>query len=68
MANMSYCRFQNTRQDLADCIDAINQGETLSIDERKAGKRMFQQFLALCMDENIIEEYDEEELNRLFGE
>ena len=27
MSNMSYCRFQNTRLDLQDCIDAINGGE-----------------------------------------
>ena len=23
MANMSYCRFQNTAMDLADCLDAL---------------------------------------------
>ena len=23
MANMSYCRFQNTSMDLADCLDAL---------------------------------------------
>ena len=27
MSNMSYCRFQNTAQDLEDCIDAIENGE-----------------------------------------
>lgn len=25
MGNMSYCRFQNTAQDLQDCIDAIEE-------------------------------------------
>jgi hypothetical protein len=28
MANMSYCRFENTARDLADCVNAINRGET----------------------------------------
>ena len=25
---MSYCRFENTARDLADCVNAINRGET----------------------------------------
>jgi hypothetical protein len=28
MANMSYCRFENTARDLQDCVEAINSGET----------------------------------------
>jgi hypothetical protein len=28
MANMSYCRFENTARDLQDCVEAINNGET----------------------------------------
>jgi hypothetical protein len=27
MGNMSYCRFENTARDLADCVIAINRGE-----------------------------------------
>ena len=27
MSNMSYCRFENTAQDLQDCLDAIENGE-----------------------------------------
>jgi len=27
MGNMSYCRFENTARDLADCVNAINNGE-----------------------------------------
>ena len=35
MANMSYCRFQNTSMDLADCLDALENhwDLDLSIDE-----------------------------------
>jgi len=25
---MSYCRFENTARDLADCVDALNNGHT----------------------------------------
>tara|TARA_R100000781_G_scaffold54842_1_gene35800 strand:+ start:943 stop:1155 length:213 start_codon:yes stop_codon:yes gene_type:complete len=27
MANMSYCRFENTAGDLQDCLEAIENGE-----------------------------------------
>ena len=27
MANMSYCRFENTANDLRDCVNAIEEGE-----------------------------------------
>jgi hypothetical protein len=27
MTNMSYCRFENTAQDLGDCLDAIENNE-----------------------------------------
>ena len=27
MANMSYCRFENTSKDLQDCVQAIEDGE-----------------------------------------
>jgi len=46
MANMSYCRFQNTLNDLRDCFE--NAGDfddkTLSKDERHA----FIQLVKLC--------------------
>ena len=47
MANMSYCRFQNTVMDLEDCFNAIDEalgnGEPmeLSSDEQRAFQRMF---------------------------
>tara|TARA_R110002153_G_scaffold269659_2_gene435394 strand:+ start:193 stop:402 length:210 start_codon:yes stop_codon:yes gene_type:complete len=50
---MSYCRFQNTTQDLQDCIDAVDtminnkgkdeDGETLSRNEENAMLEMIQQ-------------------------
>jgi len=44
MANMSYCRFQNTYRDLQDCVFALNNNgpDTLSDDELAAAKMMMQ--------------------------
>jgi len=39
MANMSYCRFQNTLQDLKDCWEHIDD-EDLSFDEMKARNKL----------------------------
>jgi hypothetical protein len=33
MANMSYCRFQNTVTDLMDCLEALNEQEIASEEE-----------------------------------
>ena len=30
---MSYCRFENTANDLQDCVNAINRGETDELNE-----------------------------------
>ena len=30
MANMSYCRFENTSQDLRDCVNEMDESYTLS--------------------------------------
>jgi hypothetical protein len=44
MANMSYCRFQNTYRDLQDCVNALNDNgaDTLSDDELAAARMMMQ--------------------------
>ena len=44
--NMSYCRFQNTVIDLADCMDAVEEIDhdpaKLSADEEKAARRLIE--------------------------
>ena len=59
---MSYCRFENTARDLADCLQAINNGEIfeLSSDYEVDGLRKI-----LTMAEDIVEykEYIEDALN-----
>lgn len=66
MSNMSYCRFTNTRGDLQVCLDAIRQDSRLSDFEAKAGRRMFEEFLAFCREYDIIDYYDRETLKALF--
>ena len=64
MANMSYCRFRNTRKDLDDCLEALRDREELSYEEFSACRRMFKEFIDFCLDEGIIEDDDvHEKLN-----
>lgn len=50
MANMSYCRFENTLRDLYDCYYNLNS--TLSDRERMSRKSL----VDLCR--SIVDEYD----------
>ena len=72
MANMSYCRFTNTSDDLTDCIIAIQDanegGYPISEEERIAGKRMFRKFLNCCIGAGIIDEYDNTAIDSLFDD
>jgi hypothetical protein len=52
--NMSYCRFENTANDLRDCYDNMD-GDELSEAEEAAKKRL----IKLCL--RIAEDYGEEE-------
>lgn len=44
MSNMSYCRFQNTYDDLVDCMDALDEiegdVEALKDNEKWAAKKL----------------------------
>jgi len=51
MANMSYCRFENTLADLRDCYD--NWEEELSESEKICQVHL----LELC--KNIVDDYEE---------
>lgn len=60
MANMSYCRFRNTYNDMMDCLDAIYDNEALSDDEFIACQNMFEKILEFLEDYDICEvDYDE---------
>lgn len=67
MANMSYCRFRNTRPDLNACLDALNGDRSLSKEEAGEGRRMFKDFLDFCQENLIISSYDADEVDDLFS-
>jgi ribosome assembly protein YihI (activator of Der GTPase) len=56
MANMSYCRFRNTENDLDDCLYALENGDELSNGEFNACERMFDRFIGFCIEQGIIED------------
>ena len=66
MANMSYCRFQNTRLDMEDCLDALREEKPLSSDEANAGRWMINDILDYCRDNGIIDSYDGDMLEAIF--
>jgi len=55
MSNMSYCRFENTSNDLAKCYDALVEGEELSESE----KDYKEQLISICRE--IIAEIENQE-------
>jgi len=55
MANMSYCRFRNTLQDLTDCYD--NMTDSLDRDELRARLDLIE----LC--KQITEDYEDYQFN-----
>ena len=54
MSNMSYCRFNNTVNDLEDCRDALDSGEISSQEEKKKAKRLIE----ICKE--IADNYDDD--------
>ena len=56
MANMGYCRFQNTYLDLLDCYENMENIDEASSDE----KRAFDRIIKLC--KNIANEFGDGEL------
>ena len=66
MANMSYCRFTNTRSDMEDCLEALRDETPLSDFEVRAGKAMFKDILEVCRAYGIIDAFDDDEIDRLF--
>lgn len=60
MANMSYCRFENTSRDLADCVHALEYDEEISEREMHyvcVMRTLCEDFIALL---DRIEERDED--------
>ena len=55
MANMSYCRFENTLGDLKDCLDALNNKSISSDREKIKAKGLLKLMVEFIYDENLID-------------
>ena len=60
MANMSYCRFQNTVGDMEDCIEAIecNEVSDLSDDEQSAYEEFIEKCVQVACDHGYVIDQD----------
>ena len=67
MSNMSYCRFENTANDLEDCIEAIENEEIndLGVFEVQGLQRLLEQAKIILRYRNEIEEGIEQSKNNL---
>ena len=52
---MSYCRFENTANDLADCVSAIQRGDTQELNTYEV--QGLRRLIDLCNDIIDEEEY-----------
>lgn len=60
MANMSYCRMENTYSDLEDCVD--NWENVSSDSEKKYRERIFQLAQQIVeMGEESLDDFEEDE-------
>lgn len=69
MANMAYCRWNNTYLDMLDCFEAFYNEEEMSESEIRSAKYMIHAMCDFLMDNGVIEEWDstllEEHLNSM---
>lgn len=63
MANMSYCRFNNTQLDMMDCINAIQEGQNISDEEKRKARMMFDQIATFMIECGAIDSYDDQAMN-----
>lgn len=68
MANMSYCRFHNTRLDMDDCIETLREAEwgeeRISEDEIGYCRMMFDTIIDYLDEEGLIDEFDWDKYSR----
>lgn len=64
MGNMSYCRFENTANDLRDCVNAIRRGEYDELNDYEVeGLKEILHLAQLIIDDQdfikeILEDYE----------
>lgn len=65
MSNMSYCRFENTSNDIADCIEALDESnwdlqEMIENASSEYEARGMKRFVRLCKE--VAENYEDGEI------
>ena len=60
MPNMSYCRFENTYNDLVDCLENINDEASNDRDERYRVKMIRLLSNNIGLIENLIDEINDQ--------
>jgi hypothetical protein len=70
MSNMSYCRHENTYNDVADCINALRNREDIDSNREKVSAiGILHTVLEFCQEEGIInEEPDEDRIHEVIKE
>lgn len=68
MGNMSYCRFENTRSDITECIEALEDRSITSITERRNAMKLLENILDFCINENIIDGYNSDRILEIIKE
>ena len=63
MANMSYCRFENTLRDLQDCVNAINRGETDELNEYEKSGLDPENIKKLIQEKKALYDYSVDQRN-----
>lgn len=61
MANMSYCRFENTFGDLQDCANALEEADSIEAVEEDANeyeKPYIRRLIELCKD--IVDQFGDD--------
>lgn len=58
MSNMSYCRFENTLSDVQECLEALENREIHSNEEKENAKDLLTEVLRFCQQERIIDRFD----------
>ena len=58
MSNMSYCRWQNTLNDLRDCAASLEEREALSREERRAALATLQLCATMLEDLGVALDTD----------
>jgi len=69
MANMSYCRFENTLSDLSDCLEAMEEAKSLQdLNLNKYEESAFMEMFRTCRaflaeHERLLNAGDQEEVD-----